>query len=112
LKLKVLKVLKVLKAVFSMRSVPVLYNEDRSFLVYETRVEAGSNTSTLTLRVVRGDVKGSLKSETVKYDRESQGTQIREKLRWQEPAAYIKDRPVLLSERAPHKNKAVTVEEQ
>jgi hypothetical protein len=32
-----------------------------------TRVEAGSNTSTVTLRVVRGDEKGSLKSEKVKY---------------------------------------------
>jgi hypothetical protein len=31
-----------------------------------TRVEAGSNTSTLTLRVVGGDEKGSLKSERVK----------------------------------------------
>jgi hypothetical protein len=31
----------------------------------ETRVEAGSNTSTVTLRVVGGDEKGSLKSETV-----------------------------------------------
>jgi hypothetical protein len=30
------------------------------------RVEAGSNTSTVTLRVVGGDEKGSLKSETVK----------------------------------------------
>jgi hypothetical protein len=27
------------------------------------------------------------------------------------PAAYIKDRPVLSSERAPHKIKTVTVEE-
>jgi hypothetical protein len=33
----------------------------------ETRVEVGSNTSTVTLRVVGGDEKGSLKSETVKY---------------------------------------------
>jgi hypothetical protein len=32
-----------------------------------TRVEAGSNTSTVTLRVVEGDENGSLKSETVKY---------------------------------------------
>jgi hypothetical protein len=32
-----------------------------------TRVEAGSNTSTVTLRVVGGDEKGSLKSERVKY---------------------------------------------
>jgi hypothetical protein len=31
-----------------------------------SRVEAGSNTSTLTLRVVGGDEKGSLESETVK----------------------------------------------
>jgi hypothetical protein len=42
------------------------------------RVEAGSNTSTVTLRVVRGDEKGSLKSEAVKYGRESQGTRTRE----------------------------------
>jgi hypothetical protein len=37
------------------------------------RVEAESNTSTVTLRVVRGDEMGSLKSETVKYGREYQG---------------------------------------
>jgi hypothetical protein len=36
----------------------------------QTRVEAGSNTSTVTLRVVGGDEKGSLKFETVKYGRE------------------------------------------
>jgi hypothetical protein len=69
------------------------------------RVEAGSNTSTVTLRVVGGDEKGSLKSETV-------GTRTRERLRWQGPAAYTKDRPVLSSERAPHKNKTATVKEQ
>jgi hypothetical protein len=39
-----------------------------------TRVEAGSNTSTVTLRVAGGDEKGSLKSETVKYGRKSLGT--------------------------------------
>jgi hypothetical protein len=55
--------------------------------------------------------KGSLKSETVKYGRESQGTRTRERLRWQGPAAYTKDRPVLSSERAPHKNKTVTVKQ-
>jgi hypothetical protein len=43
-----------------------------------TRVEAGSNTSTVTLRVVGGDEKGSLKTETVKYGREIQGTRTRE----------------------------------
>jgi hypothetical protein len=72
-------------------------------------VEAGSNTSTVTLRVVRGDEKGSLKCETVKYGHMSQGTRTRERLRWQGPAAYAKDRPDLSSERAPHKNKTVTV---
>jgi hypothetical protein len=44
-------------------------------------VEAGSNTSTVTLRVVGGDEKGSLKSETVKDGRESQGTRNKERLR-------------------------------
>jgi hypothetical protein len=72
------------------------------------RVEAGSNTSTVTLRVVEDDEKGSLESETVKYCRESQGTRTRERLRWQGPAAHTKDRPDLSSERAPHKNKTVT----
>jgi hypothetical protein len=46
-----------------------------------TRVEAGSNTSTVTLRVLGGNKNGSLKSETVKYARESQGTRSRERLR-------------------------------
>jgi hypothetical protein len=65
-------------------------------------VEAGSNTSTVILRVVGGDEKVSLKSETVKYSREFQGTRARERLHWQGPAAYKKDRPVVSSERAPH----------
>jgi hypothetical protein len=39
-----------------------------------TRVEAGSNTSTVTLRVVGGDEKGSLESESVKYGRDSAPT--------------------------------------
>jgi hypothetical protein len=54
-------------------------------------VEAGSNTSTVTLRVVGGDEKESLKSETVIYGREYQGTRTRQRLLWQEPAAYTKD---------------------
>jgi hypothetical protein len=41
-------------------------------------VEAGLNTSTVTLRVVRGDEKGSLKFETVKYGHESHTTRTRE----------------------------------
>jgi hypothetical protein len=41
--------------VFSVTSDPRLYNEKL------TRVKAESNTSTVTLRVVGGDEKGSLK---------------------------------------------------
>jgi hypothetical protein len=37
-------------------------------------VEAGLNTFTVTLRVVGGYEKGSLKTETVKYGCEIQGT--------------------------------------
>jgi hypothetical protein len=51
---------------------------------------------------------GSLKFETVKYGRESQETQTQERLFWQGPAAYTKNRPVLSPEREPHKNKTVT----
>jgi hypothetical protein len=40
-------------------------------------MEAGSNTSTVALRVVGGDEKGNLESETVKYGHESHGTRIR-----------------------------------
>jgi hypothetical protein len=44
-------------------------------------VEAGSNTSTVALRVVGGDEKESLESETVKYGHESHGTRTRELVR-------------------------------
>jgi hypothetical protein len=75
------------------------------------RVEAGFITFTVTLRVVGGGEKGSLESETVKYGDESQRTRTRERLRWQGPTAYTKDRSVLLSERTPHENKTVTVKQ-
>jgi hypothetical protein len=45
-----------------------------------TRVEAVSNTPTVTLRVVKGDEKGSLKSETVKYGLETKGPRTQEGL--------------------------------
>jgi hypothetical protein len=45
-----------------------------------TRVEACLNTSAVTLRVVGGEEKGSLKSETVKYGYESQGARAQERL--------------------------------
>jgi hypothetical protein len=95
--------------VFCAWSVRRLYNENDTSRSVQTRVEAGSNTSTVTLRVVGSDEKGSLESETVKYGLKSQETRIRERLRWQGPAAHTKDRPDLSSERAPHKNKTVTV---
>jgi hypothetical protein len=82
---------------FSMWSVPSYLEDNCGDPVSVTRVEAGSNTSTVTLRVVGGDEKGSLKSEIVI------GTRTRERLRSQGLAAYTKDRPVLSSERAPHK---------
>jgi hypothetical protein len=52
---------------------PRLYNKVPEYLAVEARVEAGSNTSTVVLRVVGGDEKGNLKSETVKYGHKSQG---------------------------------------
>jgi hypothetical protein len=42
-------------------------------IIGQPRVEARSNTSTVALRVVGGDEKGSLKSKTVKYGHESAG---------------------------------------
>jgi hypothetical protein len=67
-------------------------------------VEAGSNTSTVALRVVGGDKKGSLESGTVIYGRESHGTGIREWMRWRGPAAIVNDRPIPSSERMLYKD--------
>jgi hypothetical protein len=75
----------------------------------KSRVEAGSNNFTLTLRVVGVDEKESLESETVKYGRESHETRTQEWLRWRGPAAIVNDTPVLSPERAPHINKPATV---
>jgi hypothetical protein len=94
-----------------MRSVPRYYKQGQLPVYLNPRVEAGSNISTVTMRVVGGDENGSLKSETVKYGRESQGTRTREGPHWQSLAAYSKDRPVLSSERAPHKYKTITVKQ-
>jgi hypothetical protein len=52
----------------------VIGKEQGQFSPDISRVEAGSNTSTVALRVVGGNEKGSLESETVKYGRESHGT--------------------------------------
>jgi hypothetical protein len=63
-----------------------------------TRVEAGSNTSTVILRVVGGDEKGSLKYETVKYGRESQGTALA-----RASSIYKRQNHPLVRESAPQK---------
>jgi hypothetical protein len=83
--------------------VPKVYRDN------EDRLQAPCGGGVVTLLVVGGEEKISLRFETVKYGRESQGTETRERLRWQGPAAYTKYRPVLSSERAPHKNMTVTV---
>jgi hypothetical protein len=63
------------ETVFSVGSMQMSYLKDKRCHEFrETRMEAGSNTSTVTLRVVEGDEIGSLKYETVKYGRKSQGT--------------------------------------
>jgi hypothetical protein len=67
------------------------------------------NTSTVTLRVVGGDERRSLESDTVKYGHESYGTRTQKLLRWRGPAAIVNGRPVLSSERAPQINKPATV---
>jgi hypothetical protein len=72
-------------------------------------VEVGSNTSTVALRVVGGDEKGSLKYETVKYGHENKGIRTEEALRWRKPVACTKGRPVISSERALHKSRTVIV---
>jgi hypothetical protein len=112
----------LLEAVLFVHSVPRLYNEGQlpvracprwgltprlpvsrnvtsTLSSFQTHVEAGSNTSTIALRIVRGDEKGNLESKTGKYGCESHGTRTREWLRWRGPAAFVNDRPVLLSER-------------
>jgi hypothetical protein len=63
----------------------------------------------VTLRVVGGDEKGSLKSETVKYGCKSQGTRTAKDCAGKGQRHIKKDRPVLSSERAPHGIKNVTL---
>jgi hypothetical protein len=55
-----------------------LYNTKHRPARQRSRVEVGSNTSTVVLQVVAGDKKGNLKSERVKFGRESHGTRTQE----------------------------------
>jgi hypothetical protein len=49
------------------------YKEDNWSKSRHTHVQAGSNTSTMTLQVLGGKKMGSIKSEIVKYGHEFQG---------------------------------------
>jgi hypothetical protein len=86
---------------FSVGSVPGSYkmaqSDDR------TNVVADSNTSTVALRVVGGDEKGSLKSETVKYGHESKGTLTRERLLARASSIYKRQTRPLVREGASEK---------
>jgi hypothetical protein len=64
----------------------------------------------VTLRVVGCDKKGTLESETVKYGREVPKDFDPRKISLAR-ASSIFSRPVLSSERTPHKHKTVTVKE-
>jgi hypothetical protein len=84
-----------------MWSVPRLHNKIPSGDPVLTRVEAASNTSTVTLRVVGGDKKGSLKSETVKYGRKSQGTRTEKTALARASGTYKRQTRPLVREGAP-----------
>jgi hypothetical protein len=77
----------------------------------QARVEAGSNTSTVTLRVVGDDEKGSLQSETVKYGHETKETRTQEGLLSRGPVAYTKTDPSSRQRGRPHKNRTVIVKQ-
>jgi hypothetical protein len=69
---------KLCEAVFSVGSAPrMLHKNYNRKCSAESRVEAGSNTSTVALRVVGGDEKGSLEFETINYGPEFHGTRTR-----------------------------------
>jgi hypothetical protein len=67
-----------MEARFSTLFVPMYHKQGTRLELSQSHVEAGSNTSTVALRVVGDDEKGSLESETVKYGRESHWTRTRE----------------------------------
>jgi hypothetical protein len=81
------EVLEPLKAVIS-----ILFSQS-----YKTR------GTIVTLRVVGGDEMGSLKSETVKYGRESQGTRTRETALAMASSIYKRQTRPLVREGAPQK---------
>jgi hypothetical protein len=63
--------------IFAIESI-IVYIVSACSICTLSHVEASSNTSTVALRVVGGNDKGSLESETVKYGHESRWTRTRE----------------------------------
>jgi hypothetical protein len=98
-----------LDKVFSTESAKDHLKEMQTQIGTDSHVEAGSNTSTVTLRVIGGDKKWSLESERVKYGHKSNETRTWQWLHWQGSAAIVNNIPVLLSERMPHIKKPATV---
>jgi hypothetical protein len=71
-----------LSVLTSVRPIVLVLGRCSKEYVYEytikSHVEAGSNTSTIALRVVGDDEKGSLESTTLKCGHESHGTRTRD----------------------------------
>jgi hypothetical protein len=75
-----------------------------------SRVEAGSNTSTVTLRVVGGDEKGSLEFETVKFWPENDCTgEGKQQLQTTAPYSRQKNRPKSTNPQLSESNKNLVV---
>jgi hypothetical protein len=93
-----------------MQSLRRLYKVNYKYNKF-SRVEAGSNTSTVTLPVVGGDEKGSLKFETVKYGRKSQGTTTEKDCAGKGQQHVQMTDPCSRQRGRPTKNKTVTVKQ-
>jgi hypothetical protein len=78
------------------------------FSMGSPHVEVGLNTSTIALRAVGGDKKGSLESETINYGHNPTGLEPRNDC-LARASSNCNDRPVLSSETAPNINKPATV---
>jgi hypothetical protein len=78
---------------------------------YDIHVEVGSNTSTVTLRVVGGDEKGSLKSETVNVVARTKGLGPEKDCASKGQQHVQKTDPSSRQRGRPTKNKTVTVKQ-
>jgi hypothetical protein len=67
-----------------------------------SRVEVGSNTSTVALRIVGGDEKGSLESDSKKWSRVSRDSDARMTALVMASSIYKRQTRLLVRENAPH----------